>query len=166
MDAVLPLIGVVIGAVIGAAMTFLLDRRRERRAARACVRLVVDELQGVRSTWQSLAEAWSKAPTAETADWVISNLQGQPLSTVQWKHAQELLAASLSDDDWTALAEAYRVVVLVNEVAQTPQADERLELPGIMNDAGPYLDRAVARLQHWSGPPPGPWRSTRTAAAP
>lgn len=68
MNAVLPLIGVVIGAVIGAAMTFLLDRRRERRAARAGVRLVVDELQGVRSTWQSLAEAWSKAPTAETAD--------------------------------------------------------------------------------------------------
>jgi len=39
---------------------------------------------------------------------VISNLHGQPLSTRQWKHAQELLAASLSDDDWTALAEAYR----------------------------------------------------------
>jgi gas vesicle protein len=166
MDAVLPLIGVVLGAVIGAAMTFLLDRRREGRAARAGVRLVVDELQGIRSTWQSLAEAWRKAPTAETADWVISNLQGQPLSTVQWKHAQELLAASLSDDDWTALAEAYRVVVLVNEVAQTPQGDERLELPQIMTGAGPYLDHAVERLQHWSGPPPGAWRSTRTAAAP
>ena len=104
MDAVLPLIGVVLGAVIGAAMTFLLDRRREGRAARAGVRLVVDELQGIRSTWQTLTEGWSKTPTAETADWVISNLQGQPLSTRQWKHAQELLAASLPDDDWTALA--------------------------------------------------------------
>ena len=108
MDAVLPLIGVVIGAVIGAAITFLLDRRRERRTARAGVRLVVDELQGIKSTWQTLAEGWSKTPTPETADWVISNLQGQPLSTRQWKHAQELLAASLSDDDWSALAEAYR----------------------------------------------------------
>lgn len=76
MDAVLPLIGVVIGAVIGASMTFLLDRRRERRAARACVRLVVDELQGIRSTWQSLTKEWSKAPSTETADWVASNLQG------------------------------------------------------------------------------------------
>ncbi|HXJ49025.1 MAG TPA: hypothetical protein VNF91_07650 [Candidatus Acidoferrum sp.] len=68
MDAVLPLIGVVIGAVIGAAITFLLDRRRERRTARAGVRLVVDELQGIKSTWQTLAEGWSKTPTPETAD--------------------------------------------------------------------------------------------------
>lgn len=158
MDAILPLIGVVIGAVIGGAMTFLLDRRRERRAARASVRLVVDELQGIRATWKSLANDWSKTPNAETADWVISVLQGQPLSTVQWKHSQELLAASLSDDDWTALAEAYRVIVLVNEVAQTEQTDERLELPGIMDKSLPYLDTAVERLQHWSGPPPGPWR--------
>jgi hypothetical protein len=157
MDAVLPLIGVVIGAVLGGGVTFLLDRRRERRAARAGLRLVVVELRRTQSTWLNLTKAWNEAPTAETADWVISELQGRPLATAQWTNYQELLAASLSGEDWKALADAYAVIGLANEAAHTALDPEfRMELPEVMNETRWRLDAALERLQRGTGPQVGP----------
>jgi hypothetical protein len=155
MDAVLPLIGVVIGAVLGGGMTFLLDRRRERRAARAGLRLVVVELRRIQSTWQNLTNEWDEKPTAETAEWVISEVQGRPFSTAQWQNHQEILASSLSGEDWKALADAYAVIGLVNEAAHTTvDPEHRTELPGVMKETRWRVDMAVDRLQRGTGGPP------------
>jgi hypothetical protein len=156
MDAVLPLIGVVIGAVIGGGMTFLLDRRRERRAAKAGLRLVVLELRKTQLTWRNLTKAWDEAPTPETADWLISELKGRRLATTQWKSYQEILAASLPGEDWKALADAYAVIGLVDEAAQTANAEARMELPDVMNTTRWRVDAAIERLQRGTGPPVGP----------
>lgn len=126
MDAVLPLVGVVIGAVIGAAMTLLLDRRREKRAEKAALRVVLVELQEIQGRWSILMDEWKKAETAETAEWVASEVKHHPFVTTEWKQQQGLLAASLSSKDWTDLVGTYRVVNKANEVAQLSKAEVEL----------------------------------------
>jgi hypothetical protein len=160
MDAVLPLIGVVIGAVLGGGMTFLLDRRRERRAATAGRRLVALELQAAQSTWKTHTDEWHKNPTAETADWVISDLKERRLARAQWRSYQEVLASSLSDDDWEALTNAYSLIRLVDAAAHQATAEDMTEVPGQMEESKWVLDKAIQRLQRDTGPPVGPEATT------
>jgi hypothetical protein len=142
----------VIGAVIGGGVTFLLDRRREQRAARAGLRLVVAELRRTQGTWQTYTAA-SEAPTVEeTGEWLVSELRERPLRTEQWKNYQEVLAASLSAADWKALADAYAVIGLVNEAVQTAvDPEHRTELVVVMTETRPIVDRAAEHFQRRVG---------------
>jgi hypothetical protein len=148
MDAVLPLIGVVIGAVLGGGMTYLLDKRRERRTARAGLRLVVHELEATKLRWHSLTESWDDEPTAENADRLISDLKNRPYATALWKNHQEVLASSLSGDEWEGLADAYKVIRAVEDAVQTGStAEDWMELPDVMKAAQEPLDAVIERLQ-------------------
>jgi hypothetical protein len=156
MDAVLPLIGVVIGAVLGGGVAFLLDRRREQRAARAALRLVVEELRRTRLSWGRVAGEWKEAPTAETADRLIAELQGKRWATAQWKNHQEVLAASLSRENWEAVADAYQLIGLIDaaldEAADTAaDSESSAELLALVTDNLKYLDQAIERLQREAG---------------
>jgi|SRR5215211_6657800 len=154
MDAVLPLIGVVIGAVLGGGMTYLLDKRREGRAAKAGLRLLLVELQATKQRWQTLTKSWDDEPTAANADLLISDLKKRPYATAHWKSHQEVLASSLSRDDWEALANAYSLIGFVDAAAQeAASAEERMELPDVMKEAQGHLDAAIERLQRGAGPP-------------
>lgn len=152
MDAFLPLIGVVIGAFIGGGMTFLLDRRREKRAARAGLRLVVGELRKIRLSWHNLTSQWEEARTAETADQLISGVQGRRWAIAKWEAQQEVLAASLSDEDWEALVDVYVLVGLVDESLQTtPEPELRSELLVVMTDSLRHLEQAIERFRRGVG---------------
>ena len=152
MDAVLPLIGVVIGAVLGGGMTYLLDKRREERAAKAGLRLLVHELQGTMLRWHTLTKSWDDEPTAENADQLISDLKNRPYETALWKDHQEVLASSLSLDEWEGAADVYKVIRAVEDAARTgTTAEDWMELPDVMKAAQESLDAAIARLERRAG---------------
>jgi hypothetical protein len=116
----------------------------------------VVELKSTQSTWGFLAKH-SADGTAEASDWLISQLQKRPFKTEQWTTYQQVLAASLSGKKWKVLADAYSVIRLVNEAARAElDPDERSDLPGLMGDNSPYIDRAVEILQRGIGPAVGP----------
>ena len=153
MDAVLPLIGVVVGAILGSGTTYLLEKRREGRAAKAGLRLLVHELEGTKLRWHNLTTSWDSQPTAENADRLISDLKKRPYATTLWTNHQEVLASSLSRADWEDLANAYALIAFVESAVQDADAtvEDQMELPDVMKDAERPLDAILRRLQQRAG---------------
>jgi hypothetical protein len=94
--AIFGLIGVVVGALINGVVTALAQRRTERSERRAATRLVASELD----TWNSLALAAEARPPEQLPQ--LHNAE-----PILWQSNRSVLARSLRDDDWEAVASAY-----------------------------------------------------------
>jgi hypothetical protein len=111
MDAVLPLIGVVVGAILGGGVTFALERTRERRSARAAALLVQEELHDIWTTLDVAILAFGGATVGPGGD--------PEWKTAEWQAHRGLLAAGMSPEAWRQVAAAYRGLRFVPKGPQT-----------------------------------------------
>jgi hypothetical protein len=84
LDALLPLIGVVVGGLLAGGTAYVLERSRERRAARAAALLVCDELKQI---WTTL-----DISVGMTGGELIGG-EGDEWDTSQWQAHRAALAA-------------------------------------------------------------------------
>ena len=97
----LPLVGVVLGALLAGGTAFLLERARERRAARAAALLVRDEMKQI---WTSLDISVGNM----RGEYVGTGDKSKEWDTSQWHTHRTVLAAGLTPDVWGDVADAYR----------------------------------------------------------
>lgn len=101
--AIFGLIGVVVGAIISGGAKFLLEKRKERVAARVAARLVRDDLYEA-TCWieDSLAEGRWVKPLAKR------------ISSQSWIDQRSFLAAAMPYSDYAAAGSAYRAAEDIN----------------------------------------------------
>ena len=109
VDALFPLIGVLLGGLLAGGMAFLLERARDRRSARAAALLVSDEMKGI----------WT------TLDISVGNFRGEFVGkagdewdTSQWDAHRAALAAGLAPEVWGSIANSYRLLRSLPKGAQ------------------------------------------------
>ena len=159
--AIFGLIGVVVGALINGLAGALAQRRTDRAERRAATRLVANELD----TWYSLAlEAEQRSaeqlPQLHRADPIL------------WQSNRSVLARSLGDADWEAVADAYAhvdalVSVLVFERDGTLVAWRSHEAKRLFEEMVGPVEKARAALARAAGdgtPTPEPPRRRPVAA--
>jgi hypothetical protein len=103
--AVFGLIGVVVGALINGVVTGMLSRRAERSASRSAARLVLSEL--VR--FYTLAVESDRLPPENLP-------QLRDIAPRVWQSQREILARSLSMEQWELVAGAYARVDALESV--------------------------------------------------
>ena len=117
MDALLPSIGVVVGGLLAGGTTYLLERARERRAARAAALLVCDELKQIWTTLDiSVGMMRGEIIGAEGDEW----------DTSQWQAHRAALAGG-APEVWGTVANAYRRLWFLPKGVQK---GSRLAVPG------------------------------------
>lgn len=119
MEAAIGLLGVVIGALATSLGNLALERRREMVGVRRAARLVHFEL----------LEAYAVLAVAAVGEDEFPSTKGERLITDAWVTYRGSLAGSLSDEAWSRLAVAYRVIGMLNSVANSRDRPLRRHLP-------------------------------------
>jgi hypothetical protein len=104
MDAVLPLVGVLLGAAITFVVTLYFEHRRERRRAVQAIRVTLDDLREIVTDLDIAVMArrwWSQPP------------RDFPLDV--WRDNRATLAASVDDQVWNSVRLAYNDVRGIND---------------------------------------------------
>lgn len=149
-EAVTGLIGVVIGGTLTGVVTFVLERRRERRAEMSALRLLELDLRDAGGKIEAVVDRgeW----------WHRSNLE---LPTAAWRDHRYLLASRLDHGDWQEIAEAFHAMIQLNaHVARAAAAGEPLSTDAEMCERLKLylreIDEAVACLRAHTGRPARP----------
>jgi hypothetical protein len=100
-EAVFGLIGVVVGGLLAGGAEYVMQRRRERRDARAAARLLAEQLR------RAIAFIHSELrPVA--SDWASGAFGDVEMEV--WHHNRGILASALETAEWEGIAEAFEVV--------------------------------------------------------
>lgn len=89
------LLGAVVGGLLTLAGSLVVERRRERLVARAGVRLIRDELEGL---------ARSMRRVAKEGDWWVPD---DRVEHKEWDANKSMLASVLDPTDWLIVNSAY-----------------------------------------------------------
>lgn len=142
LAALLPLAGVALGALLAGYTRFHLDRRNERRDARAAARLVALELTEAQAALLAvLADRKPNVPVPVP-----------DLDVSAWRNHRLVLARVLTDDEWQAVERAYAAT---GEVRR-----HGLEMPAetvmpVLSEVGRGADAICKR---WKLPRPGTYK--------
>jgi hypothetical protein len=119
--ALVGVIGVVVGALLSAGGALVLVKRTERRKARAAARLIEDELGSATQALQRLtygeeAMFHNLPEGSDPGYWALVRLSEVPKTTL-WKDNMAVLAEVLNQDQWYAVASAYRSLDALRDTA-------------------------------------------------
>ena len=141
MAAIFGLIGVIVGGLLNAAVTAWQTRRADVADGRLAARVVAVELREADTVLTLIPGA-----AAEEAG-------REQLSSAAWVKHREVLARTLSDQDWEAVAEAYEVIegsyAHALERATAPKADPHA--PGSPTRPDVEIVREAAGRMHKLG---------------
>jgi hypothetical protein len=119
LGAILPLVGVVLGALLSGGVQYALRRRDERAEVRAVTRILLNDLEGAVASLDAVLSdrLWNVLDTVDVRD-------------DDWNKHDLLLARHLSDDDWDAVATAFRDGAIVGLLLEGEQDDEERVVHG------------------------------------
>ena len=118
-EAIFGLIGVVVGALAASLGDLALERRRETAGIRRAARLVHFEL----------LEAYAVLAAAAVGEDEFPSTKDERLVTDAWEAYRGQLASAVSDETWSKLAVAYRVMGMLNSIASGRNRPLRRHLP-------------------------------------
>ena len=109
------LIGVVTGGLLNAGVTYLFDRRGSQRAAKTASRLVYQELMVNGAAIEVAASHREWEPLIEHLD------------LGDWEANRQVLAASLTDEEWTHLVRAYYFIGSLAGESKDRMSSDRID---------------------------------------